>query len=299
MTGSDIEMPKKQREFKAEFMDSRRWNGFQMRDDDIVIATWGKTGTTWMQQIVGQLVFEGEAGLYGVSRSPWLEFVLDDGATERAAAQTHRRYLKTHLPINALHYSPNAKYLYVARDGRDVFWSLYNHHNNYHPEILDLLTRLNPDGPPYTYLDADIRVAFLSWLENDNYGDMPFFPHVQGWFDQRHLPNLRLIHFTDLKADLPGQIRTIADFLGIGIDPTTFSAIVGHCSFDYMRALAVQDLGVGELLKGGGATFINKGTNGRWRDVLSEEDNARYQAAVARRLSPEAALWLETGRLPK
>ena len=52
------------------------------------------------------------------------------------------------------------------------------------------------------------------------------------------------------------------------------------------------------LLKGGGATFYNKGTNGRWRDVLTTEDNARYEAEVARHLSPECAEWLATGRLP-
>ena len=43
-------------------------------------------------------------------------------------AQTHRRFLKTHLPVDALVFSPKAKYLYIGRDGRDVMWSLHNHH---------------------------------------------------------------------------------------------------------------------------------------------------------------------------
>ena len=43
-------------------------------------------------------------------------------------AQTHRRFVKTHLPVDALVYSPKAKYIYIGRDGRDVLWSLYNHH---------------------------------------------------------------------------------------------------------------------------------------------------------------------------
>lgn len=45
-------------------------------------------------------------------------------------AQTHRRVIKTHLPVDALRMSPDAKYVYVARDGRDVAWSLYNHYAN-------------------------------------------------------------------------------------------------------------------------------------------------------------------------
>ena len=45
-------------------------------------------------------------------------------------AQTHRRFLKTHLPVDALVFSEKAKYIYIGRDGRDVVWSLYNHHAN-------------------------------------------------------------------------------------------------------------------------------------------------------------------------
>ena len=43
----------KQRELHNHHFDSTIWNDFAFRDDDIIIATHGKSGTTWVQQIVG------------------------------------------------------------------------------------------------------------------------------------------------------------------------------------------------------------------------------------------------------
>jgi aryl sulfotransferase len=295
---TSIDWPVKQRELTKWVIDSRKWNGFEFRDDDIVIATWSKSGTTLMQQIVGQLIFAGEPDFYGSTRSPWPDFRLRPDSVEQAAAQTHRRYLKTHLPIESLVYSPRAKYIYIGRDGRDCYWSWHNHHSGFTPEQLGRINALDPDQPPAPYPDPDVRLAFLQWLDRDAYPNWPFWSHVQGWFDARHLPNLRLFHFADLKADLRGQIEKIAAFLEIDVDPKLWPAILEHCSLDYMRTVAGKDERLKQVFKNGGATFINKGTNGRWRDVLTTEDNARYEAEVARHLSPECAEWLATGRLP-
>jgi aryl sulfotransferase len=108
------------------------WNGFPFRDDDIVIATYAKAGTTWTQQIIAQLLFVDADTLPVVDMSPWLDLRVppNEVKLEALAAQAHRRFIKTHLPVDALVYSPLAKYIYVARDGRDVVWSMYNHHAN-------------------------------------------------------------------------------------------------------------------------------------------------------------------------
>lgn len=292
----EIAWPRKQHELTMFVLDSRPWNNFAMRDDDIVIATWAKAGTTWMQQIVCQLIFNGDPTRYGQHESPWIESRLREGEAERAAAQTHRRFLKSHLPIEALPYSPRAKYVYVGRDGRDCFWSWHNHFLNYLPETLERISGFYPDQPAIRYPDADPRAAFHDWLDREAYPSWPFWTHIQGWFDARHLPNMKLVHFNDLKADLPGQIRAIADFLGVEIDPASYPAIVEHCGFDFMRRIALDDERPRRIFNDGGV-FVNRGTNGRWRDILTAEDNARYRSEAARHLSPEAAIWLETGHL--
>jgi aryl sulfotransferase len=92
---------------------------------------------------------------------------------------------------------------------------------------------------------------------------------------------------------MPGQIRRIAEFLGIGIDEAKWPAIVEHCSFDYMKRNAELAAPLGGMLwEGGAKTFIHKGTNGRWRDVLSAEECGRYEAMAREQLGEECARWL-------
>ena len=130
MPDAAVAWPRKTRELMNHHMDSTVWNAFAFRDDDVVIATYAKSGTTWMQQIVGQLVFQGDENVAMHAISPWVDLRVPP-ATEKLAmleAQTHRRIVKTHLPVDALVFSPKAKYIYIGRDGRDVLFSWYHHH---------------------------------------------------------------------------------------------------------------------------------------------------------------------------
>ena len=121
--------PTKSRDMHNHHINSSAWNNFKFRDDDIVIATYAKSGTTWMQQIVGQLIFNGAENVDASHLSPWVDLrIMPPQAFEALEAQTSRRFVKTHLPVDALVFSPKAKYLYIGRDGRDTLWSLYNHH---------------------------------------------------------------------------------------------------------------------------------------------------------------------------
>jgi aryl sulfotransferase len=280
-------------------IDSTRWNDFVYREGDIVTVTWAKTGTTWLQQIVAQLIFGGAEGIPVAQLGPWLELrgqpirhVL--GALE---AQAHRRFIKTHLAADAIPLSPHARYLYVGRDGRDALWSWYNHHRRISPLVLGFLNGA-PDraGPPLEPASTDVRQYFHDWLERDGHPLWPFWSHVQSWWDLRHRPNVRLIHFNRLKADLPGQIREIARFLEIDVPEGLWPTILEHCSFDYMKSHAATLAPMFETsLEGGAQAFIYKGTNGRWRDVLTAEDIARYEEHALRHLSADCAHWLASG----
>jgi aryl sulfotransferase len=296
MPNAQMQWPRKTRELHNHHFDSTVWNDFKFRDDDIVISTYGKSGTTWVQQIVSQLIFNGAEGLEVAAMSPWLDLRVPPKAVKLQAveAQTHRRFLKTHLPIDALQFSPRAKYLYIGRDGRDVIWSMYNHHANanadWYRALNDTPGRVGPaiEKPP-----ADIVQYYREWLDGDGYPFWPFFESVLSWWEIRHLPNVALLHFGDLKRDLSGEIRRIAAFLDIPIDETKFPAIVEHCSLDYMKRNATKAMPLGGAFWDGGAeTFINKGTNGRWRDVLSAEDSGRYEKMARRELGDECAAWL-------
>jgi aryl sulfotransferase len=105
-----------------------------------------------------------------------------------------------------------------------------------------------------------------------------------------------LVHFSALKADMPRQIRRIAEFLEVQIDEERWPAILEHCSFDYMKAHAEKSAPLGGVFWDGGArTFINRGTNGRWRDVLTMQDSLKYEVMAQDQLGPACAEWLATG----
>ena len=291
--------PKKTREMHSHHFDSTIWNDVSFRDDDIIISTYAKSGTTWVQQIVSQLIFNGQAGLPVADMSPWLDLRVPPKHIKLAEIekQSQRRFLKTHRPVDALVFSPKARYIYIGRDGRDVVWSMYNHHANanqaWYEALNDTPGRI---GPPIERPPESIRQYFHDWMDRDGHPFWPFWENIRSWWEIHALPNVLLLHFDNLKQDMPGEIRRVADFLEIEIDERKWPDILKHCSFDYMKANATASVPLGGAFWDGGAqTFINKGVNGRWREVLNAAENAAYEARAVAELGPDCARWLASG----
>ena len=109
------------------------------------------------------------------------------------------------------------------------------------------------------------------------------------------MPNVLLVHCARLKADLAGEVRRIAAFLDIPIDETKFPKMLEHCGLEHMKARASHVEFLEQVFDGGGRTFVNKGVNGRWRDVLTPEEIALCDEVAAKNLSPDCAAWLKSG----
>jgi aryl sulfotransferase len=194
-------------------------------------------------------------------------------------------------------YSPKAKYIYLGRDGRDVLWSLYNHHSMGNEAMYDALNN-SPGrvGPPLELPPADIREYWHTWLAKDGFPYWSFWENVRSWWAIRDLPNIMMVHFDVLKRHMPEEMRRIAKFLDITIDESKWDVIVEHCTFDWMKEHGEKIVPLGGVLwKGGTKTFINKGTNGRWKETLTAAESAEYDAKALAELGPECARWLATG----
>jgi aryl sulfotransferase len=295
-------MPLKRRELHNHHFDSTIWNDINFRDDDIVIATYAKSGTTWVQQIVAQLIFNGQEGIEVAEMSPWVDLRVPpkEVQLEVLESQTHRRFMKTHLPIDALVFSQKAKYIYIGRDGRDVLWSFYNHHSTANKDWYDVLNETpGRVGPAMQPPNPSIIEYYHDWLNKDGYPIWPFWENIRSWWETRNLPNVLLVHFENLKKDMPGEIRRIAEFIDTPIDESNWESILKHCSFDYMKENASKSAPAGGIFWDGGAqSFIHKGTNGRWRDVLSKQDISQYKSRADKELGSQCAQWLETGNIP-
>jgi aryl sulfotransferase len=87
-------------------------------------------------------------------------------------------------------------------------------------------------------------------------------------------------------------------FLSIDIEEASWSRILTHCSFDYMKRTASQlSTMLDSAFIGGAQTFVNRGTGGNWRDALTPEDIRKYDRVSAANLAPECDAWLRTGRM--
>ena len=294
-----INWPAKTREFHNHHFDSTIWNDFNFREDDIIIATYAKAGTTWMQQIIAQLLHDGGPNLEVAEMSPWMDLRVPPKEVKLplVETQTHRRFLKTHLPVDALRFSPSAKYLYIGRVGRDVVWSMYNHHVNANKTWYDALNETpGRVGPPIEKPPLDVRQYWHDWIACDGHPFWPFWENVRSWWEIRNLPNVILIHFADLKRDMPSEIRRIASFLDIPIHEQSWPAILEHCSFEWMKKNASRSVPMGGAFWDAGAeVFINKGVNGRWTETLTADESAQYDKLADTELGTECARWLTSG----
>jgi aryl sulfotransferase len=292
---------------RSRVMDSARWQAYRPRPDDIIIGTYSKCGTTWVQRIVSMLIFESAAPRPIVEESPWLDQRTRDltASVESMEAQTHRRYLKTHLPFDALPVYEGVKFIHVGRDGRDAAMSLHNHMVNFSAEAIRRLNEVSQAdekfGDDWLPISESAAEFFLDWVADGGCapGDegASFFTVENSYWAARNESRMLLVHYNDLKVDRDGEMRRIADFLDIDIPATLWPEIVAAAGFDAMKAQGETLLGaVQRTFVGGAARFLHKGTNGRWQGVVSSADLARYDALVEALFTPYLAHWVSTGR---
>lgn len=323
------------RVYQNGMLDSTYWNHYDPRPDDIVISTSMKAGTTWMQRICAALVFQTPKLEQPIDAiSPWIDMrnSLPDLVQPLLAAQEHRRFIKSHLPLDATPYFEQVKYIVVGRDPRDVFMSMVPHHYNVSDETFRLLNTRDGEerlavldelgatpGPEEaaaigklarwegeltpTLEGLDIREIWHLWVtrspfpwEQDGYPYWSHFYHLNSWWEHRHLPNILFVHYTDMLKDLDGEMRRISTWLDIEVDEQVWPSLVDSATFDTMKrhhkdtAPAVTH-GIWKDPK----NFFHQGKNGRWKDVLTDEDLQLYEDLKGRTLTPEAARWLEQG----
>jgi aryl sulfotransferase len=302
-------LPQRVREYHNHHLDSTRWDSFRPRPDDIIISTTYKAGTTWMQRIVSLLVLgAGPLPRPLAEMSPWIDLrvVPLDLVLETVESQEHRRFVKTHLPFDALPYYADARYIFVARDTRDVFMSLFNHYHSHTDAAYEMFGSDDPEGGPLPRCPDDPREFWRSWItqgafpwEDDGWPYWSHHYHASSYWEHRNLPNLLIVHYNDLTADLGGEMRRVAHYLDIDVPERDWPALIEAARFDAMKreAIAEDDAGTSmapHIWKEGAASFFYKGTNGRWRDVLTDDDLELYEIAVER-LDPELRAWLERG----
>lgn len=290
--------------------DSRQWAGYRPRAGDIIIATAPKCGTTWTQHIVNLLVFQSPEVRSLFDISLWIDcrvMMPIDAMLATIEAQSHRRFLKSHLPFDALPLFDEVRYIHVARDGRDACMSMLNHLNSNIPEALARFDAVGAAdetiGRPFPRAPEAPREFFLYWMRGDGHGHQTtradaYFTIERSFWSERMRDNLLLVHYNDLKANLAGEMKRIAAFLDIDIADELWPALVEAASFAAMKRDGdVLLAGLKRGFREGHRTFLHSGTNRRWEGVLTEDDVELYRKTAEAELSPGLRHWLEVGRL--
>jgi hypothetical protein len=287
-------LPSQSVHYLGHVTDTDRWAKFQHRSDDIFICTPWKCGTTWTQAIVCMLIFgRADHGEKPGVISPWIDadFAPIEEYLEMVDAQSHRRFIKTHSPLDGLPYFSECTYLVVFRDPRDMYFSMLNHRDNLTDEDLAFATM--PSG----------NNAFQKWLDGtftpENFDVQSLeglCQFLQTYWDHKDLPNIHIYHYADMKRDLRGHIQRVTDTLGIAVTDSQLEEMTVAAPFETMQKKSDQfapmaGSGAWKSEKG----FFASGKSAQWKDKLSEADLAAFESKMEEMLTDEQIAWLVRG----
>jgi hypothetical protein len=287
--------------------DNARWDGFEFRPDDIVIDVPSKSGTTWTQLLVALLVFDGSEFPEPISRmSMWMEQRLRSKAEVHAAfaAQTHRRFIKSHTPLDGVPWRDDVTYVCVGRDPRDAAISMRHHGANMRRDVTRELLR--PQLDPGEELPAPrnplpIEESFDRFIDDDdeeNNWSLRFLAHHYTTFwERRDEPNVALFHFADYLRDLSGEISRLADHLGITLVRGRTVELAAEASLDRARARAEDIAPEADMdIWHDPAGFFRTGAVGEGERSMTPAQRSRYADRLAELAPPDLAAWMHDGR---
>jgi hypothetical protein len=248
-----------------EFVKKNPFRGYIPGLQDVFVATFAKSGTNWMMQIVHQLIHHGKGDYDHIHDVvPWPDAKLTnpmmgkyaiplDQATGWQTAPERKRVIKTHFNWELLPYSEEARYISVIRDPKDVFVSAY-----FFMKDSGMGSAMPPVDTMYRLFLADKFLLGGSWPAN-----------AAGYWAQRHRPNVLLVSFKAMKRDLEGTVRQVACFLGIHVPDETIRAVCEKSSFEYMKGID-HKFGVGKMVAWSEpGAMIRKGRQGGSAELLT------------------------------
>jgi aryl sulfotransferase len=288
--------------YRSDEEDSARWIGFPFRPDDIVISTRSKTGTTWVQMICALLVFQTPDLPSPLSAlSPWLDR-LTVPRTEVYAqleAQRHRRFIKTHTPLDGLPDDRRVTYLVTARHPLDMAVSLYHQGENLNRDrIAQLLGQPRPEATPAPR--PPMHEWLRTWIEADldprsHLDSLPgVMWHLSDAWRRRDQSNIVLIHYDWLSADLETAMRYLADRLGIDVPDQLWPDLVRAATFESMRADAHQFVPDTSDILIDPVAFFRRGTSGGGVEILTTDELERYRDRAAELAPSDLLAWLHS-----
>ena len=283
--------------------DSSRWIDFPFRDGDIVISARSKTGTTWLQMICALLVFQNPELPDSLSDiSPWLDWLGTprNDVYAQLAHQDHRRFIKTHTPLDGLPVVDQVTYVVPGRHPLDMAVSLYHQGGNLNRERMRELIGQQDSGPIVDHRPP-LHEWLLDWIEQD-VEPRDSLDSLQGvlWhltdaWNRRPDQDVVLVHYDDLVCGLEAEMRSIAHRLGVSVPDETWPGLVEAATFTQMRAKAAATAPDPSGILKDPAAFFRRGFSGAGAETLSKVELDHYYLRASTMARPDVLKWIHHG----
>ncbi|XP_002412156.4 sulfotransferase ssu-1 [Ixodes scapularis] len=204
---------------------------YKPRPGELFVASYMKCGTTWMQTIVYGILNDGtppQDSIDFMLRSPYIDLL----GAEAADKMPGPGAIKTHLPFEKVPYSPDAKYICIARNPYDCCVSFYHH-------------MLNAPFEPPQGGDFD---AFLDMFIRGEVHYGCYFRHLLSWYERKNDANVMFVTFEELKRDTRGGVLKVADFIGVEYGeklrnkPELLESVLRMAGIEAMRKIFDDDM---------------------------------------------------------
>jgi hypothetical protein len=256
--------------------------GISLRPTDVVITPFGKSGTTWLQQMGHTLRTRGDMDFDDISRvAPWIETSTDLGIDLNAEQKANPRLFKSHLDAHRM--PKGGRYINSCRDPKDALYSMYKFMEGWFIE------------PGAVSLDDFARGTFIVAGSPGSSGGN-YWTHLKSWWARREDPDVLFMAYEHMKNDLEGTIRRVAGFMGVELDDELLAITREHSSLGFMqlhkdrfddKLMRERSIEIVGLPANSDSSKVRSGQVGESRQQLSAEVEGQLEALWQQHITAE------------